>query len=30
MLWPERAMKFNAAWQPAGAIRLGETMANLS
>ncbi len=29
MLWPQQAMSFNAAWQPAGAIRLGESMANL-
>jgi phosphatidylserine decarboxylase len=29
MLWPEKAMKFNPAWQPAGAIRLGESMASL-
>jgi phosphatidylserine decarboxylase len=29
MLWPEQAMKFNAAWQPAGAIRMGESMASL-
>jgi phosphatidylserine decarboxylase len=28
MLWPEMPMKFNAAWQPAGAIRMGESMAN--
>jgi phosphatidylserine decarboxylase len=29
MLWPEQAMKFNPAWQPAGAIRMGEAMASL-
>jgi phosphatidylserine decarboxylase len=29
MLWPDKAMKFNSAWQPAGAIRLGESMASL-
>ncbi len=27
MLWPEQAMQFNAAWQPGGAIRMGEAMA---
>ena len=29
MLWPEQAMRFNPAWQPAGAIRMGESMAAL-
>jgi phosphatidylserine decarboxylase len=29
MLWPEQAMKFNPAWQPAGVIRMGESMASL-
>jgi phosphatidylserine decarboxylase len=29
MLWPEQAMKFNPAWQPAGGIRMGESMAVL-
>jgi phosphatidylserine decarboxylase len=29
MLWPEQKMKFNASWQPAGAIRMGEAMVNL-
>jgi phosphatidylserine decarboxylase len=29
MLWPEMPMKFNPAWQPAGAIRMGESMASL-
>ncbi len=29
MLWPQQAMKFNLAWQPTGAIRMGESMANL-
>ena len=29
MLWPEQAMKFNAAWQPAGGIRMGELMASM-
>ncbi len=29
MLWPEQAMKFNSAWQPAGGIRMGESMAVL-
>ena len=27
MLWPNQAMQFNAAWQPGGAIRMGEAMA---
>ena len=29
MLWPEQAMTFNPAWQPGGAIRMGEVMASL-
>jgi phosphatidylserine decarboxylase len=29
MLWPNQAMKFNSAWQPAGGIRMGESMASL-
>ena len=29
MLWPQMPMKFNPAWQPAGAIRMGESMADL-
>ena len=29
MLWPEQAMTFNPAWQPTGAIRMGEVMASL-
>lgn len=29
MLWPNQAMKFNATWQPAGTIRMGEVMASL-
>jgi phosphatidylserine decarboxylase len=29
MLWPNKAMKFNPGWQPAGGIRLGESMASL-
>jgi phosphatidylserine decarboxylase len=29
MLWPEQKMKFNSSWQPAGAIRMGESMASL-
>ena len=27
MLWPNQAMQFNTAWQPGGAIRMGEAMA---
>ena len=33
MLWPkpaQRALRFNAAWSPARAIRLGEVMADLA
>jgi phosphatidylserine decarboxylase len=29
MLFPKDKLHFNGAWQPAGAVRLGETMANL-
>jgi phosphatidylserine decarboxylase len=29
MLWPNQAMTFNATWQPAGGIRMGESMAAL-
>ncbi len=29
MLWPNMPMQFNSAWQPSGAIRMGESMANL-
>jgi len=29
MLFPHAALQFNSAWQPGGAIRLGERMANL-
>jgi phosphatidylserine decarboxylase len=29
MLFPKDTLHFNAAWQPGGAVRLGETMANL-
>jgi len=29
MLFPENTLAFNSAWQPAGPVRLGETMANL-
>jgi phosphatidylserine decarboxylase len=28
MLWPDQPMQFNAAWQPGGAIRMGEAMAD--
>jgi len=28
MLWPQRGLKFNPAWQPERAIRLGEAMAS--
>jgi hypothetical protein len=28
MLWPNQPMKFNSAWQPTGAIRMGESMAS--
>ena len=27
MLWPNQPMQFNSAWQPGGAIRMGEAMA---
>ena len=27
MLFPEGPLRFNAAWQPAGPIRMGEVMA---
>jgi phosphatidylserine decarboxylase len=30
MLFPKSGMRFNAAWQPAGAVRLGDAMANYS
>jgi len=29
MLFPKDTLQFNPAWQPAGAVRLGEMMANL-
>jgi phosphatidylserine decarboxylase len=29
MLFPKDKLHFNDAWQPAGPVRLGETMANL-
>jgi phosphatidylserine decarboxylase len=29
MLFPENTLAFNNTWQPAGPVRLGETMANL-
>ncbi|HXE20912.1 MAG TPA: phosphatidylserine decarboxylase, partial [Rhodoferax sp.] len=29
MLFPKGPLQFNAAWQPGGAIRLGEKMADL-
>ncbi len=29
MLWPSMPMSFNSAWQPAGGIRMGESMAGL-
>jgi phosphatidylserine decarboxylase len=29
MLFPKDKLSFNPAWQPAGPVRLGETMANL-
>jgi phosphatidylserine decarboxylase len=29
MLFPKDALHFNAAWQPAGPVQLGEMMANL-
>lgn len=29
MLWPKMPMQFNSAWQPAGGIRMGESMASL-
>jgi phosphatidylserine decarboxylase len=29
MLFPKDKLHFNEAWQPAGPVRLGETMANL-
>ncbi len=30
LLWPKAALRFNAAWQSGGAIRLGEVMAGTS
>jgi phosphatidylserine decarboxylase len=30
MLWPKSPLRFNPSWQAAGAIRLGEAMANLA
>jgi phosphatidylserine decarboxylase len=30
MLFPKETLCFNQAWQPAGPVRLGETMANLA
>ena len=30
MLFPKDTLRFNQAWQPAGPVRLGETMANLA
>jgi len=30
MLFPKDALRFNPAWQPAGPVRLGETMATLA
>jgi phosphatidylserine decarboxylase len=29
MLWPNQTMKFNPSWQPGGAIRMGEAMADI-
>ncbi|MNY77634.1 Phosphatidylserine decarboxylase proenzyme [compost metagenome] len=29
MLFPKDTLHFNESWQPAGPVRLGETMANL-
>jgi phosphatidylserine decarboxylase len=29
LLFPKRALRFNAAWQPGKSIRLGEPMAEL-
>ncbi len=29
MLWPKLALQFNAEWQPRGAVRLGQAMAQL-
>jgi phosphatidylserine decarboxylase len=28
MLWPKQSFSFNADWQPAGAVRMGEAMAS--
>jgi phosphatidylserine decarboxylase len=28
MLWPRETLRFNALWQPAGAVKMGELMAN--
>jgi phosphatidylserine decarboxylase len=30
MLFPAGPLRFNAAWQPSGAIRLGQAMASLN
>jgi phosphatidylserine decarboxylase len=30
LLWPGERWRFNAAWRPGGAIRLGEAMADRS
>ena len=29
LLFPKRDLRFNPAWQPGGAVRLGEAMATL-
>ena len=28
MLWPKQGLQFNQGWQPSGAVRMGEPMAN--
>ncbi len=30
LLFPKRGLRFNPAWQPGGAVRLGEPMASLA
>ena len=29
MLWPKLGLRFNAEWQPGGAVRLGQSMADV-
>jgi phosphatidylserine decarboxylase len=27
LLWPQNTLRFNPAWQPTGAVKMGEAMA---